>query len=212
LPAAELPVALLQCETSQRLWSRHDPAHREIEQRIDQTALGTVIRAGEAQSQWGSSNGVLGDTQVGSTSPFDDAEVLDREHLMEHTMGNPITDNLKIGTLGELLVQFRLLEHDVQAAPPHQGLWKRSNRSERRGVSRCAGKKTSAGTRVYQRPLPDHYHILALVFLAADDTRIFLDKSKIFLVPRAAVDANSGRVPKDIRQFELSAQLVTQLF
>jgi hypothetical protein len=126
-------------------------------------------------------------------------------------MGNPITDNLKIGTLGELLVQFRLLEHDVQAAPPikDSGNDLIAVKGEAfRGVQ----VKTSAGTRVYHRPLPDHYHILALVFLAADDTRIFLDKSTIFLVPRTVVDANAGRVPKDIRQFELSAQLVTQLF
>ncbi len=31
---------------------------------------------------------------------------------------NKITDNLKLGTFGELLVQLRLLEFDVQAAPP----------------------------------------------------------------------------------------------
>ena len=31
---------------------------------------------------------------------------------------NKITDNLKLGTVGELLVQLRLLEFDVQAAPP----------------------------------------------------------------------------------------------
>ena len=34
-----------------------------------------------------------------------------------HAM-NKITDNLKLGTIGELLVQLRLLEFDVQAAPP----------------------------------------------------------------------------------------------
>jgi hypothetical protein len=31
---------------------------------------------------------------------------------------NPITNKIKIGTVGELLVQLRLLEFDVQAAPP----------------------------------------------------------------------------------------------
>jgi hypothetical protein len=33
-------------------------------------------------------------------------------------MGNPISDQLKTGTIGELLVQLRLLQYCVQAAPP----------------------------------------------------------------------------------------------
>jgi hypothetical protein len=33
-------------------------------------------------------------------------------------MANPISSEMRIGTLGELLVQLRLLQFDVQAAPP----------------------------------------------------------------------------------------------
>jgi hypothetical protein len=33
-------------------------------------------------------------------------------------MANPITEAIKTGTVGELLVQLRLLQYDVQAAPP----------------------------------------------------------------------------------------------
>lgn len=33
-------------------------------------------------------------------------------------MGNPLHKNAHKGTLGELLVQLRLLEYGVQAAPP----------------------------------------------------------------------------------------------
>lgn len=33
-------------------------------------------------------------------------------------MGNTLPKNLSIGTIGELLVQLRLLEFGVQAAPP----------------------------------------------------------------------------------------------
>jgi hypothetical protein len=33
-------------------------------------------------------------------------------------MANPISNEIKTGTVGELLVQMRLLQHDVQAAPP----------------------------------------------------------------------------------------------
>jgi hypothetical protein len=33
-------------------------------------------------------------------------------------MSNPISSQIKTGTLGELLVQIRLLQFDVQATPP----------------------------------------------------------------------------------------------
>lgn len=33
-------------------------------------------------------------------------------------MGNPITTKLETGTIGELLIQLRLLEYGIQAAPP----------------------------------------------------------------------------------------------
>ena len=33
-------------------------------------------------------------------------------------MANPIPKNMKTGTIGELLVQLRLLQYNVQAAPP----------------------------------------------------------------------------------------------
>jgi len=33
-------------------------------------------------------------------------------------MSNPISDKIKTGTVGELLVQIRFLQYDVQAAPP----------------------------------------------------------------------------------------------
>ena len=33
-------------------------------------------------------------------------------------MANPISSAIKIGTIGELLVQLRLLEYGIQASPP----------------------------------------------------------------------------------------------
>jgi hypothetical protein len=33
-------------------------------------------------------------------------------------MSNPISKKIKIGTIGELLVQLRLLQYGIQAAPP----------------------------------------------------------------------------------------------
>jgi hypothetical protein len=126
-------------------------------------------------------------------------------------MGNPITENLKIGTLGELLVQIRLLENDVQAAPPikDSGNDLIAVKGEAfRGIQ----VKTTAGTRIAQRPLPKHYHILAVVFLAADEHSIFFDKSPVFLIPRYAIDANNGAVPSEIDQYALTKAHVAKLF
>ena len=65
-------------------------------------------------------------------------------------MGNPITERVKIGTIGELLVQLRLLQYDVQAAPPikDSGNDLIAVKGEAfRGVQ----VKTTAGQRVSQR-------------------------------------------------------------
>jgi hypothetical protein len=126
-------------------------------------------------------------------------------------MGNPITDNLKIGTLGELLVQIRLLENDVQAAPPikDSGNDLIAVKGE---VFRGIQVKTTAGSRVWGRNLPEHYHILALVFLIADENAVYLDKSLVHLVPRSAIDGNGGRVPGDVEQYTLTPGHVAELF
>src|SRR5262245_15006127 len=117
-------------------------------------------------------------------------------------MGNPITDNLKIGTLGELLVQLRLLEHNVQAAPPIN----ESGNDLIGGYGKTflgIQVKTTAGRRVTQRDLPEYYHIVAVVHLVATDTDLLLDRSRVFLVPREEIENNGGRVPADLEPYEI---------
>jgi len=125
-------------------------------------------------------------------------------------MGSSITDNLKIGTIGELLVQTRLLQYNVQSAPPikDSGNDLIAVKGEAfRGIQ----IKTSAGRRACRRRLPKHYHILASVHLAANDERLLLDESSIYLVRRKIIDDNRGRVPRDLGQFRISSHLVEQL-
>lgn len=126
-------------------------------------------------------------------------------------MGNPITDRVKIGTIGELLVQLRLLQYNVQAAPPikDSGNDLIAVKGEAfRGVQ----VKTTAGQRVSQRDLPDHYHILAIVRLSSTETDLLLDRSDVYLVPRAVVDANGGRAPARLDAHAISERLVAELF
>lgn len=126
-------------------------------------------------------------------------------------MGNPLTDRIKIGTIGELLVQTRLLQYDVQAAPPikDSGNDLIAVKGEAfRGVQ----VKTTAGARVSQRPLPEHYHILAIVHLHSTDDELLLDQSPIYLVPRVLIDQNNGRAPTQLQDFAISASHIAQLF
>ena len=123
-------------------------------------------------------------------------------------MGNPITDNLRIGTLCKLLVQLRLLEHGVQAA--------HSIKDSGNDLIAVCGEtfraiqvKTTAGQRVTGGRLPEHYHILAMVHLVATDADLLLDESRVFLIPR---ESNAGRIPRDFKRYELSAQHVAALF
>ena len=126
-------------------------------------------------------------------------------------MGNPITDNLKIGTLGELLVQLRLLEHGVQAAPPIK-----DSGNDLIAVLGEAFRgiqvKTTAGKRVCGVRLPEHYHIVAVVHLEATDVEVLLDRSRVFLIPRSAIDNNGGRIPSEKEQYTLTADHVAALF
>jgi len=125
-------------------------------------------------------------------------------------VGNKITDNLKIGTLGELLVQLRLLQFNVQAAPPikDSGNDLIAVRGEMfRGIQ----VKTTAGDRFSKPTLPKHYHIVAFVSLSSDDAGLYLDKSEIYLVPRAAIE-KAGGVPRDLKPFLISENLIDEIF
>src|SRR5579863_6469741 len=101
-------------------------------------------------------------------------------------MANPIPKKMKTGTVGELLVQLRLLQYDVQAAPPLKDSG--NDLIALRGfVVRTIQVKTSTGVRPQWRRLPRRYHLLAVVRLQGEDRDLWLDKSQIFLVKKRDV-------------------------
>lgn len=101
-------------------------------------------------------------------------------------MANPISSNLVTGTIGELLVQLRLLQHGVQAAPP---LKDSGNDliALKGSVIRTIQVKCSAIGIPRIRKLPANYHLLALVELHGHDETLNLDESKVYLVPKENV-------------------------
>ena len=102
-------------------------------------------------------------------------------------MSNPISPELRIGTLGELLVQIRLLQFDVQSAAPLKDS----------GNDLIAVKgtrfhtiqvKTTGGYGV--PPWPNRkkiFSLLALVRLSGEGTNVYLDHSDVYLVPKPSL-------------------------
>jgi len=87
---------------------------------------------------------------------------------------NPISPELKTSTIGELLVQLRLLQFDVQAAPPLKDSG--NDLIAIRGTAiRAIQVKTTTGEHFYLRRLPEHYDGVALVRLIGEDNILYLD-------------------------------------
>lgn len=123
---------------------------------------------------------------------------------------NEISSEIRTGTIGELLVQLRLLQFGVQAAPP---LKDSGNDliAVRGKVFRAIQVKTTTRSTYSKDRLPDHYHILAVVQLLGDGPDIFLDQSRVFLIPKSKVEESPVNCDA-IADYLLSKRLVEQLF
>lgn len=102
---------------------------------------------------------------------------------------NPLPTHLSNGTFGELLVQIRLFQHHVQAAPPikDSGNDLIAIRDE---FYRPIQVKTTVNfpVKFNKKELPAHYHVLAIVVIPCDSifdlSQIPLDACRIFLLQR----------------------------
>lgn len=123
---------------------------------------------------------------------------------------NRITDEMRIGTVGELLVQLRFLEHGIQAAPPIKDSG--NDLIAIKGESfRAIQVKTTARDN-FDRPNPERlYHILAVVHLVDDENTIHLDRSSVFLIPRNQVGEVSTRI-RDLEAYRMTRDHVERLF
>jgi hypothetical protein len=125
-------------------------------------------------------------------------------------MSNPISPELTTGTYGELLVQIRLLQYGVQAAPPLKDSG--NDLIALKGETiRTVQVKTSTND---VPPWPEDkklYHLLAVVFLRGEGTEIQLDSSDVFLIPKVAL-AKLPRRWEALNQFRLSQEHVANLF
>ena len=123
---------------------------------------------------------------------------------------NPISPELVTGTIGELLVQLRLLQFGVQAAPPIKDSG--NDLIAIRGPVFCAIQvRTTAGKTYSVRKLPNFYHILAVVHLVGEGCKLYLDDCRIFLIPKQLVPKMPRAIDK-IRRFEISREYIDMLF
>ena len=124
---------------------------------------------------------------------------------------NPISEEIKIGTIGEILVQLRFLQYDVQSTP---ALKDSGNDliAVRGDIFRAIQVKTSTKGKFSLKDLENKkYHILALVGLIGENYDIYLDQSKIFLLQKAEVDKKSYKVD-ELSDKELTKERMEELF
>jgi hypothetical protein len=125
-------------------------------------------------------------------------------------MSNPLPQNNRTGLFGELLVQIRLLQYGVQAAPPIEDSGNdliAVNGKEFRTVS----VRTTTST-TYTKPNSARvYDVLAVVHLDGGDNEVYLDRSQIFLIPKRAVSKVSTSVRR-LGKYGFSEDLVEWLF
>jgi len=123
-------------------------------------------------------------------------------------MANPLPPPLATGTLGEILVQLRLLQFGVQAAPPIKDTGNDLVAFHGRRV-RTLQVKTSANRISKDSRLPQHYDILALVLLRTAEGIVELDSSRVFLVPHGELHG-LRRTVASLERYELPHDNVHQ--
>lgn len=126
-------------------------------------------------------------------------------------MANPISERMAKGTIGELLVQIRLLQYGVQAAAPIKDSG--NDLIALKGYAiRTIQVKTC--TMRFETPLdlPEKYHLVALVKLHGYDTELLLDQTKVYLVPKDRFTGLHVNREAGMAEFAISQQLVDALF
>jgi hypothetical protein len=125
-------------------------------------------------------------------------------------MANPISPELKIGTIGELLVQLRLLQYGVQAAAPLKDSG--NDLIALKGFAiRCIQVKTSTNSMPAWPPTEKHYHLLALVKLIGHDHELDINASKVYLLSKEELPSVT-RAWDRLNQYELTSDRVAELF
>jgi hypothetical protein len=127
---------------------------------------------------------------------------------------NPLEERMVTGTVGELLVQLRLLEYDVQAAPPlkDSGNDLIAIRGKQFRAIQVKATNDANNFAFNHKELKEKlYDVLALVQIIGEGPNLRLDECRIYLIPKDAVLKGHYK-PMELAQYELSRPTVDALF
>jgi hypothetical protein len=117
-------------------------------------------------------------------------------------------------TVGELLVQLRLLECGVQAAPPLKDSGNdliAIRGKEFRAIQVKATRDATSFSFNNEDLKKRLYDVLALVQLDGEGSNLLLDKCEVYLIPKDAVRKGYYR-PKELDEYKLCPSVVDKLF
>ena len=124
---------------------------------------------------------------------------------------NTISDRMQSGVVGEHLVQIRLLQHGIQAAPPISDSGNdliAVNGDQFRAIQ---VRTTTKGN--YKKPKPDRqYHILTVLDLYGEDREVNLDKSNVFFIHHSEVGDAPTNCQSLLEDYVMSRHRLEQLF
>ena len=124
---------------------------------------------------------------------------------------NPLSEHLTTGTFGELLVQLRLPQYEVQAAPPLKDTGN-DLIAVRGPVFKAIQVKTTTTDRFRLDEMPKHYHLAALVALVVEGHEVDLQETKVFLLPRDEAERTATRSLGSLADWLVRRDLVDKLF
>ena len=109
-------------------------------------------------------------------------------------MGNPLHKTTHKGTIGELLVQLRLLEYGVQAAPPIK-----DSGNDLIAIKGEVTKFIQVKTESRLRNLPKIYHLVAIVGTQYDKSgNLLLDQSEIWIIKKGESIDQKRKLNQDL--------------
>jgi hypothetical protein len=127
---------------------------------------------------------------------------------------NPLEEKMVTCTVGELLVQLRLLEFGVQAAPPlkDSGNDLIAIRGKEFRAIQVKATRDVKGFSFKNKELRERlYDVLALVQIVGEGSSLWLDECPIYLIPKEAV-LKGYYGAKELAKHELDRAVVDALF
>ena len=131
---------------------------------------------------------------------------------------NSLSDTFLTGTFGELLVQLRLLQYEVQAAPPLKDSGNDLIAIKGESFKAIQVKTTGESHKIafnFKGLSKKKYHLLALVFLdqkeSDEPNALSIDECKIYLLNNE--DVEKGSYSKlELAEYELNKELINDIF